>query len=65
MTSGIQSTSENYFMIRGDQRITDSQSLFARFTYDNGSQNSPDTVPMDNVLLQSKARYATLQWVSV
>ena len=65
LSSGNQSTTENYFMARLDQRISDNQSLFGRFTFDNGSQNSPDLIPVDNILLQTAARYATLQLVSV
>jgi len=52
-------------MVRGDHHFTDSQSLFGRFTFDNASQNTPDLVPVDNILLQTASRYGTIQWVSV
>src|SRR6266516_467967 len=64
-SSVSQRISENYFMVRLDHRLSDSQSLFGRFSFDQASQDNPDTIPVDDFKLETKPRYATIQLVSV
>ncbi len=64
-SSVSQRTSENYFMVRLDHRLSDNQSLFGRFSFDQASQDNPDTIPVDDFKLETKPRYATIQLVSV
>ena len=56
---------ENYFVIRVDHHINDKQSLFARFTYDQGSATTPDPVPITSTVSAPHTRYATVQddWI--
>ena len=64
-SSTSQRTTENFFMVRLDHRISDSQSLFGRFSFDEASQLTPDLIPVDDVTLKTHPRYATVQLVSV
>ncbi len=52
---------EDYFVARGDHLINDRQSLFARFTFDQGKLTAPDAVPITNSQAGVHTRYATVQ----
>ena len=52
---------ENYFVVRVDNRLTDKQSLFARFSFDQGHLTQPDAVPVTNTLVDVRTRYTTVQ----
>ena len=53
--------SEDYFAIRGDHQLTDKQSLFARFTFDQGSFTRPDALPITATSAETHTRYTTVQ----
>lgn len=53
--------SENYFAIRVDHQLTDKQSIFARFTFDQGSLTRPDALPITSVTAETNTRYTTIQ----
>jgi outer membrane receptor protein involved in Fe transport len=60
-----QRTTENFFMVRLDHRLSDVHSLFGRFSFDQASQTTPDLVPVDDITLETKPRYGTIQLVSI
>src|SRR5438874_5595745 len=64
-SSSSQGTRENFYMIRVDHRLSDSQSLFGRVSIDEASQLTPDLIPVDDVTLQTHPRYGTIQLVSI
>jgi Carboxypeptidase regulatory-like domain len=64
-SSTSQRTRENFYMMRVDHRLSDSQSLFGRFSFDEASQVTPDLIPVDDVTLETHPRYGTIQLVSV
>ncbi len=52
---------ENFIVARGDIHLTDKQSLFSRFTFDQGTLTAPDSVPIFSKEVGTHARYVTLQ----
>jgi len=50
LTSGLKILNENYFTVRGDHKISNSDSLNATFFYDKAPQSNPDS--LDNTLHQ-------------
>lgn len=52
---------ENYFVTRVDDHITEKQSIFARFTFDEGTLAAPDQVPLTTSQIVAHTRYATVQ----
>jgi carboxypeptidase family protein/TonB-dependent receptor-like protein len=52
---------ENFFVVRVDHHISDNQSLFSRFTYDQGNVSSPDAVPITSTQTAMHSRFATVQ----
>ena len=52
---------ENFFVARGDVHLTDKQSIFARFNFDQSSLSTPDTLPDFSKNVGSHSRYVTLQ----
>ena len=52
---------ENYFVIRVDHHVNDKQTLFSRFTYDQGNLILPDAVPITANFANVHSRYATVQ----
>ncbi len=65
LSSANQRTSEYYFLNRVDHHLTDKQSVFARFTFDQGSLAVPDTIPIDTNVIATRTRSATVQLVSI
>jgi outer membrane receptor protein involved in Fe transport len=65
VSSTSQRTTENFYMMRVDHRLSDSQSIFGRFSFDEASQITPDPIPVDDVKLETHPRYGTIQLVSV
>ena len=61
VTTNSQPTNQNYFMTRVDYRLNDNQTLFGRFTFDNGDRISPETIPVTSVNPLTRSRYSTLQ----
>lgn len=61
--AGNSPVSENYFVIRADHHFNDKQSMFARFTYDQGNATIPDTntIPISSTKSSPRARYTTVQ----
>jgi outer membrane receptor protein involved in Fe transport len=55
-------TDENYFITRVDHRLDESQNLFGRFTFDNGSRVNPDELPLTNGTIFTRTRYSTIQY---
>ncbi|MSO20036.1 MAG: TonB-dependent receptor [Acidobacteria bacterium] len=51
---------EHYVVGRLDHAFNDKQSLFLRFTLDNGDITSPDPLPITNTETEMNTRYATL-----
>src|SRR5438093_10073343 len=60
-----QRTTENFFMLRLDHSLSDTHSLFGRFSFDQASQTTPDLIPVDDITLETKPRYGTVQLVSI
>jgi hypothetical protein len=58
LTGGTKILNENYFTVRGDHRISDSDSLYATFFYDRAPQSNPDG--FDNVVHQVFTQRHTL-----
>lgn len=52
---------ENFVVGRGDVHLTDKQSLFSRFTFDQGSLNAADPLPIFTKQAGTHSRYGTLQ----
>ena len=52
---------EDYFVTRGDHRITDKQSIFARVTFDQGNFTQPELVPVYENVVSVHSRYSTIQ----
>jgi len=52
--AGPQIVSENFFTLRGDQKISEKDSLFATYEFDDARFTSPDK--FDNVLLGSRTK---------
>jgi len=57
---GASSVTEDYFVIRVDHHLTDKQSLFARFTFDQGNLSTPDSVPINNTVVEAHSRFLTI-----
>lgn len=55
------SVTEDFFVVRADQHISDKQSLFERFSFDQGTLVSPDVVPITNTHIAVHTRYTTVQ----
>jgi hypothetical protein len=56
---------ENYILGRLDHQITERQSIFARFNYDQGTLKAPDALPITAFAVDTRTRYATLQYQNV
>jgi hypothetical protein len=52
---------EDFFVTRLDHHINDKQSLFARFTFDQGNLTTPDPVPIFTVPVSAHSRFITVQ----
>ena len=52
---------ETFLVVRGDHHISDRQTIFSRFTYDQGNLTSPDPVPIFSTQVGVHSRYVTLQ----
>ena len=65
ITPVSQPTNENYFTTRVDYRINDNQTIFSRFTLDQGDRSNPDDIPVTSANPLTQARYATVQhqWI--
>lgn len=59
--SASQPTNENYFVTRVDYRINDKQSVFTRFTFDEGDSRNPDRLPITSTDVLTRTRYSTVQ----
>jgi hypothetical protein len=55
-----QPTDENFFQVRVDHHLSDRDSLFARFTFDNGSQHQPGSFPQFDLPFTARNQYLTL-----
>jgi outer membrane receptor protein involved in Fe transport len=64
-SSVSQRTTEDFFMLRVDHRLSERHSLFGRFSFDEASQTTPDLIPVDDIRLETHPRYGTVQLVSV
>jgi hypothetical protein len=58
LTSGIKVLNENFFTVRGDHKISNSDSLYATFFYDKSPQTNPDS--LDNTIHQVYTERHTL-----
>ena len=61
-TSGAQPANEDYFNVRWDYHLTDTDSLFARYIFDNGTLTEPFASPLGLYPEESQGRnqYLTL-----
>ena len=59
------STNQDYLVARVDHHITDNQTIFSRFTFDQGQNIRPDTVPITNNPVLTRTRYATVQYENI
>ncbi|MSO19431.1 MAG: TonB-dependent receptor [Acidobacteria bacterium] len=55
-------TNQMYWMTRADYRINDNQSIFARFTLDQGEKTRPYPIPIVNADISTRTRYASVQY---
>jgi hypothetical protein len=58
-----QPTGQDYWMVRGDHRFSDADSLFGRFTFDNSERNNPAMSVL--TVTHSRNRLATLEQTHV
>jgi hypothetical protein len=65
ITAVTKSTLENYALGRIDHQITSKQSVFGRFNYDQGTISQPDALPISNVTVTVRTRYATIQYQNI
>ena len=59
--SANSSVGENFFVTRADHHFSDKQSMFARFTFDQGTATQPDAVPITATSASVHTRYVTIQ----
>lgn len=52
-------------MTRVDYHLSDSQSIFTRFTWDQGTDKKPDPVPITNNDIFTHTRYTTVQYEKI
>ena len=53
---------EDYFVTRVDYYLSPNQTLFARFTFDQGNDSLPDVIPLENQTILTHSRFATVQY---
>ncbi len=61
-SSGASPTTEDYFMARVDHRISDSKTIFSRFTFDQGDNSIPSFLSVTNLFDATRSRYATVKF---
>ena len=59
--AGPQVTRENYFTMRVDHKISNSDSIFGTYMFDNGTSSSPDTFNNKNIATLSQRRLYTVE----
>ncbi|MSO21290.1 MAG: TonB-dependent receptor [Acidobacteria bacterium] len=58
-------TNENYLVARADYQLNDSQKLFSRFVYDDGTDANPSTLGVYTSTVTSQQRFTTLQYENI
>ena len=53
---------EDYLVIRYDHQLSDSDSFFVRYTYDDGDRSDPDPVALFDGFTESRRQYVTAEW---
>ncbi len=53
---------EDYLVIRYDHQVSDSDSFFVRYTYDDGNRADPDPIGLFNGFTESRRQYVTAEW---
>ena len=53
-------TDENFFTVRVDQKLTDRDGIFVRYTFDDASSQSPQDTFMFNTASETRQQYLTL-----
>lgn len=59
--AGQQITSEDFFTVRGDHKISEADSVFATYLFDIGNSNSPDTFGSKQIGVISRRHLATVE----
>jgi hypothetical protein len=59
--AGQQVTKENYFTLRADHKISNRDSIFGTYMFDNGTSRSPDTFNNKNIATLSQRRLYTVE----
>jgi outer membrane receptor protein involved in Fe transport len=54
-------TDQHYLVTRADHRLTDNQTIFGRFTVDQGDKTRPHEIPITNNDIITRTRYVTVQ----
>jgi outer membrane receptor protein involved in Fe transport len=63
MTVTSSQVNQNYFVTRADHRLGDNQSLFSRFTFDQGDDQRPNSASwISERIAETRTRYATVQY---
>jgi hypothetical protein len=53
---------EDYFVIRYDQQFSESDSVFVRYTFDDGTRADPDDLGEFDGFTESRRQYVTAEW---
>ena len=59
------SVNEDFFVVRVDHHLNDSQTLFGRFTFDQGNLVQPDPIPITQFAVNAHTRYVTAEHENV
>ena len=61
LSSPNRNTDEDYFMVRIDHQLSDSDSIFVRYTYDDGGVIAPDAFNFGQSSLVNRNQYVTIE----
>jgi hypothetical protein len=65
ITAATKPTRENYALVRMDHQLTQKQSIFARFNYDQGNIKQPDALPISQNSVTVRTRFSTIQYQNI
>ncbi|MBI4483338.1 MAG: TonB-dependent receptor [Acidobacteria bacterium] len=61
LSSPTRPTDEHFFVVKVDHNFSDSDSFFARYTFDDATFNTPDSLGFENYVEESRNQYVTLE----
>lgn len=60
ITQKRQATRDDYFLVRADHHLSDAQTLFGRFTFDQSHSDTPNDIPVWTSIIEVPTRYASV-----